>query len=108
MAKFMLSMVLWIGVVVLVTFGAITIANAHHGGGDGQNGPDILYGTDGPDKLVGGHSPDVLYGYAGNDRLWGGRGPDTFYCGGGFDVVNSHAPGAEQNDTISSSCEVVR
>lgn len=103
-----LSWVLWVLVVIAVTFGAVTIANAHHGGGDGDSGPNRIVGTSGDDKLVGGHGPDILIGKAGDDRLWGGRGPDVFRCGQGYDVVNTRAPGAEENDTIGANCEELR
>lgn len=101
------TLILALAVCIFVGFAFIVAANAHHGGGNGQGGPDTIVGTAGDDKLVGGHGPDVLVGLAGNDRLWGGRGPDVFDCGPGFDIVNSHAPG-HNTDTIAASCEEVR
>lgn len=79
------------------------LAQAHHGGG-GENGPTVIVGTSGSDKLVGGHGPDVLIGKAGDDRLWGGRGPDTFRCGPGVDTVHNEFDTG--NDTLVA-CEVV-
>lgn len=72
----------------------------------GGNGPDVLKGKGGKDRIVGGRGPDKLRGGPGNDLLRGGQGPDTFYCGPGQDiVVNNRSTGA---DYIDASCETVR
>lgn len=95
-----------IAATIIAVFAFAGVAQAHHGGGDGEPGKDVLTGTSGPDKLVGGHSPDVLIGKAGDDRLWGGRGPDDFHGGPGFDVCHGSAPGAAQTDTYAG-CEKI-
>jgi len=105
--KAALSVLLVVLVAIGLAFVSQTQAGAHHGG-DGENGPTVVVGTRGDDKLVGGHGPDILIGKAGDDRLWGGRGPDVFRCGAGYDIVNTRAPGAEQNDTIGKGCEEIR
>ena len=92
-------------VVFLIILGVLLLAGNVFANAD--NGGQVITGTPGPDKLVGGRGPDTLIGLAGDDRLWGGRGPDVFKCGPGYDIVHSYAPGAENNDTIGASCERV-
>ncbi len=52
---------------------------------------DILVGTAGNDKLLGGKGTDILIGGAGNDYLWGGVGIDTLTGGSGNDRFAYHA-----------------
>lgn len=51
------------------------------------NGVDdnIINGTDGSDRLLGGRGVDALSGGAGDDYIWGGQGADTLTGGGGSD-----------------------
>jgi Ca2+-binding RTX toxin-like protein len=90
----------------LVFVAAIAASIALGGAAVADNGPDVIVGTSGDDKLVGGKGPDILIGKAGDDRLWGGRGPDEFRCGPGRDVV--HQEFDTGADIVRKSCEVVR
>lgn len=74
-------------------------------GGNGENGPTVVMGTNGPDKLGGGCGPDIVYGKGGRDRIWLGRGPDQAFCGGGFDTV--HNLRNTGHDYVDPSCERV-
>jgi Ca2+-binding RTX toxin-like protein len=120
-----LSWVLWVLVVIAVTFGAITVANADHSdacGNDGTpgadviigdshdnclrggNGSDVVRGRGGDDKLGGNHGTDSVYGGTGDDRLFGGRGPDYLNGGPGYDRCYSEGRG--DNDEFVN-CEVI-
>lgn len=59
------------------------------GGGDdrisGGEGSDTLYGEDGDDILLGGARRDALFGGYGDDILHGDEGPDGLYGGEGND-----------------------
>jgi len=71
----------------------------------GTNWNDNLYGTDGPDLLLGQAGYDHLFGYEGddqlhggdhNDRIFGHEGDDLIVAGDGKDMVY----GGDGNDTI--------
>jgi Ca2+-binding RTX toxin-like protein len=50
-------------------------------------GPDVLYGNEGNDSLLGEAGEDRLYGGEGLDRLIGGAGRDELYGGDGDDFL---------------------
>ncbi|WP_037585727.1 calcium-binding protein, partial [Stenoxybacter acetivorans] len=53
---------------------------------NGNDGNDIIYGTQYDDVLNGGNHNDILYGGTGNDTLIGGVGNDYLSGGAGADV----------------------
>jgi Ca2+-binding RTX toxin-like protein len=53
----------------------------------GTAGPDVLYGTAAPDRIVGFEGDDAIYGEAGNDHLAGFEGNDAIYGGAGHDFL---------------------
>ncbi len=64
------------------------------GGNDtvwGSQGPDRILGGVGRDWISGGAGNDTLYGNEGNDRLFGGAGKDYIVAGAGADVVRGGA-----------------
>jgi Ca2+-binding RTX toxin-like protein len=72
-----------------------------------DNGPNVIRGTRGNDRLVGtsrrdiilgGRGRDRIYGFGGNDRLVGGRGKDRIVGGRGRDRMLGQAG----NDTLIS------
>jgi sugar lactone lactonase YvrE len=68
----------------------------------GTNGPDVIIGSPADEVLVGRGGNDTLYGLRGNDRLDGGDGDDALYGGPGVDKCNS-GPG---NNATASGCEL--
>ena len=54
---------------------------------DGQDGNDVIVGSQFNDDLRGGAGNDSLTGGSGNDALNGGAGIDTIYGGSGDDVI---------------------
>jgi Ca2+-binding RTX toxin-like protein len=54
-------------------------------------GDDILFGTDGKNKIEGGAGDDYIRGGAGNDRLFGNEGKDALIGGTGNDLLNGGA-----------------
>jgi hypothetical protein len=70
----------------------------------GTNGPDVICGLGSDDRIEGMGGDDVLYGEAGTDRIIGGSGDDTMYGddgtdrldgGDGSDVMNG-GPGTDR------------
>jgi len=55
----------------------------------GNDGGDILVGTDGVDWISGKRGNDTLYGYGADDVIDAGRGRDEVYAGSGDDLVNA-------------------
>jgi Ca2+-binding RTX toxin-like protein len=53
----------------------------------GTGGPDLLYGTDGPDRICALPGADTIYGRGGNDYIDAGNGDDRIYPGPGQDTV---------------------
>jgi hypothetical protein len=54
----------------------------------GNNGDDVLQGSDFLDELFGGEGDDVLLGAAGDDQLSGGAGRDTLIGNAGVDRLD--------------------
>jgi Tol biopolymer transport system component len=52
-----------------------------------DDGPCLVRGTPGNDKLEGTSGPDVLCGFGGNDEIIGGDGDDILVGGPGKDVI---------------------
>ena len=50
--------------------------------------PNIKYGTDADEQLIGTNGPDLIYGFGGNDKLYGQGGDDVLYGGTGNDIVD--------------------
>jgi Ca2+-binding RTX toxin-like protein len=57
----------------------------------GSNGADRINGGDGNDWISGGAGNDTLYGGAGNDKIFGGDGKDYIVAGAGADVIRGGA-----------------
>jgi Ca2+-binding RTX toxin-like protein len=57
-------------------------------------GDDILYGSDGDDRLCGGGDTDVLYGGSGDDTFVASPGYDTLYGEAGSDTLDMTAKDA--------------
>jgi Ca2+-binding RTX toxin-like protein len=57
------------------------------------SGQTPIYGTEGPDVIIGGN---VIYGLGGNDRICSSRGADVIYGGRGHDMID----GGSQEDFI--------
>lgn len=86
---------------------------------DVGNDVEDLFGSDGPDKLVGNAAANTLDGGAGDDRITGGAGSDTLLGGDGDDVIDSRdgqrdnvdcGPGTDtatidRGDAVSGDCE---
>lgn len=51
------------------------------------NGPTLMFGLGGDDKLVGGNAGDCISGGDGSDTIYGNNGPDTLYGDAGSDRV---------------------
>lgn len=62
----------------------------------GDNGRDILWGTDAHDLMIGSGGRDRLYGEDGDDDLYGGKGEDRLDGGTGRDVL----VGGDGRDTL--------
>jgi len=74
-----------------------TIVASRHGG--------RLYGTSGPDVIVGSSKRDVIFGFGGDDVICSGGGRDQVYAGKGNDIVfagkgRDTVLGQGGNDTI--------
>ena len=54
-----------------------------------------MFGTSGPDTLVGTNNDDSIYGLGGNDRISDRLGSDKVYAGSGDDTVRIDGVGAE-------------
>lgn len=72
----------------------------------GTGGDDVIYGTDGPDRIAGLGGNDVIFGSGGDDRLSGGAGDDTLCGGAGTDQLSGGADddaldGAEGDDELA-------
>jgi Ca2+-binding RTX toxin-like protein len=65
--------------------------------GDVLIGIENVYGSAGPDLIVGDGADNWLEGGAGNDGIYGGAGNDTLFGGAGADYLN----GQSGSDTIS-------
>ncbi|MCV3273978.1 Ig-like domain-containing protein [Roseobacter sinensis] len=62
---------------------------------DGQNGADLLFGSDFAEEIGGGAGDDVIFGFDGADTLDGGSGADVILAGAGDDVLRvTEAPEA--------------
>ncbi len=59
-------------------------------------GSSEIYGTEGPDSLVGTFDAEIITGLGGNDSLVGGDGEDALYGNAGSDIIS----GGEGNDYI--------
>jgi hypothetical protein len=66
-------------------FGSYTLVQAPARGAKSTS--QVVVGTDGPDRLVGGSDDDVLCGLGGDDTLNGGSGADVLDGGAGNDVL---------------------
>jgi hypothetical protein len=69
--------------------------------GEGDNVlPDVedIYGTDGPDVLVGSAAANTIDGNAGDDRITGGPGADSLIGGDGDDTIDSRDGSADSVD----------
>jgi len=64
-----------------------------------KSADNILTGTSGSEKLIGGDGNDSIYGGAGNDRILGGDGDD--FIDGGAD--NDSIQGGDGNDCLKGS-----
>ncbi len=53
----------------------------------GEDGDDVLIGSDGRDRLYGGIGHDILVGLGGDDRLYGESGKDILIGGHGADEL---------------------
>ena len=54
---------------------------------------EVIYGTDGPDRLVGVDGAQEIHGGGGNDELVGGEGPDLLHGGAGADQLRGRDGG---------------
>lgn len=70
-------------------------------GHDDVIGVESVFGTAGPDHLIGDDDPNVLDGRAGNDRITGHGGADQLRDGAGSDSVNG---GAGKDEIFSNGC----
>ena len=57
---------------------------------------NIIYGTEGNDRIDGTHRDDLIFGYGGNDTITGDYGNDCIYGGEGNDTIS----GEYGNDTL--------
>ncbi|KKL55185.1 hypothetical protein LCGC14_2257940, partial [marine sediment metagenome] len=57
---------------------------------------NIIYGTEGNDRIDGTHRDDLIFGYGGNDIITGDYGNDCIYGGEGNDTIS----GEYGNDTL--------
>ena len=64
---------------------------------EGRSGSQVVVGTAGPDRLVGGSGNDVLCGLGGDDVLFGGSGNDILEGGDGADELHGDS-GNDQLD----------
>lgn len=55
------------------------------------SGDDMVWGSDGSDKIYGGLGDDTLSGGEGNDTLDGGDGEDALHGGSGNDIMSGGA-----------------
>lgn len=62
----------------------------------GSTGPNLLIGYAGQDSINGDDGSDTIYGGAGDDALNGGNDNDTIYGEGGNDAIN----GGTNNDVL--------
>jgi poly-gamma-glutamate synthesis protein (capsule biosynthesis protein) len=62
----------------------------------GSNGPDLLIGTPGDDVIVGRGGNDTIWGMGGRDLVCGGDGADTIAGDGGTDFLD----GGPGNDVV--------
>ena len=62
----------------------------------GTSGPDTLVGTPSADVIVGLNGDDTIYGKGGVDIICGGPGKDTLYGGGGGDYLD----GGDDDDVL--------
>jgi Ca2+-binding RTX toxin-like protein len=69
--------------------------------GEGDNVlPDVedVYGTDGPDVIVGSAAENTIDGNAGDDRITGGPGPDGLFGSEGDDQIDSRDGSTDRVD----------
>ncbi|ASJ25924.1 retention module-containing protein [Laribacter hongkongensis] len=57
----------------------------------GDQGDNVVNGSDGKDSLSGGAGNDTLHGGAGNDKLYGGEGDDRLFGDQGSDLIQGGA-----------------
>src|ERR671918_294976 len=55
-----------------------------------------LFGTSGPDMIVGTDNDDKIFGLGGNDRITDGLGSDKIWAGSGNDRVQLEGVGDDQ------------
>ena len=73
----------------------------------GENGNDILSGSQDDDMLSGGNGNDKWYGGQGDDALHGGLGTDYFDCSDGIDIViDSNV--SEGDDNVGNCEELLK
>ena len=65
----------------------------------GTSGPDTLVGGDGRDRLYAGDGDDHVYGQGGDDLIVGGGGADELFGGDGRDRVYAFTSKAFDDDT---------
>ncbi|SLN15942.1 RTX-I toxin determinant A from serotypes 1/9 [Roseovarius litorisediminis] len=68
----------------------------------GKDDPDIVNGTEGDDRLLGGASADQINGLGGNDLIKGAAGDDTIFGGEGNDTLE----GGSGDDFLSGGSGV--
>ncbi len=66
------------------------------GPANGGFGPDLFFGSPGPDDIASNNGRDCIYGFGGDDTLFGRRDRDTIFGGPGEDTIE----GNEDNDEI--------
>jgi len=87
-----------IGLVALLGTMVVSAAAAHrlvtH---RGTRGPDVLNGSDAPERFLARGGDDLITALGGNDRIWAGWGNDTVDAGNDNDYV----VGGPGNDTLN-------
>ncbi|WP_170865066.1 calcium-binding protein, partial [Roseovarius marisflavi] len=68
----------------------------------GKDDPDIVNGTEGDDRLLGGASADQINGLGGNDLIKGAAGEDTIFGGQGNDTLE----GGSGDDSLAGGAGV--
>ena len=71
----------------------------------GGSGNDSLFGGIATDSISGGAGNDQLFGGAGNDTLNGGLGDDSLNGGSGVDTVTAYNLGSDGSDQINLGTE---
>jgi len=99
---------------VFVTLGKDSYGNTNFGWSDsldsienaiGSAYQDVLYGSDGNNRLEGRGGGDGLYGWTGDDQLFGGDGDDVLQGGTGADLLDGGA-GVDKVDYLDATSGV--